>query len=126
MANELTVSFGCQYYDSTSGIRIPSIQQLSKQFNQTTKKSWASTVVIGTSEEDIAPTDLTDPGFYVCINLSTSNYVQIGPKSGGAMVAVHRLRASNGMCFGELEPSATLRAIANTAACNVLIVVWDR
>jgi hypothetical protein len=76
-------------------------------------------VDIGTSEEDIAFGDVT-PSTVWMQNLDATNYVQIGPKSGGAMIACIKLLAGETSRI-QLESGVTLRAKANTAACKVMI-----
>jgi len=77
-------------------------------------------VTIGQSaEEDIAFGDVT-PGLVVMQNLDSINFVTWGPKSGGAMVACGRLDPGKTARF-YLKAGVTLRAIADTAACDVTI-----
>lgn len=78
------------------------------------------TVDIGSgAEEDISFGDVT-PNLVVMRNLDGTNYVKYGPKSGGSMIEFGRLKPGTSARF-ILAPGVTLRMIANTAACKVLI-----
>lgn len=83
------------------------------------------TVDVGTSEEAISFGDITNLGWVFMKNLDTTNYVEWGPESGGALVVVGRLEAGESALF-RLSPAITLRMQANTATCKVLIeAMWD-
>lgn len=74
---------------------------------------------IGTSEEDISFGDVT-PGLVIMENLDSANFVKYGPKSGGAMIEFARI-APGGFAVIQLQGSAIIRAIADTAAVKVRI-----
>jgi hypothetical protein len=96
------------------------------QFDQANARAGnPGTVNIGTSQEDISLGDLVDPGFVFLQNLDATNYVQIGPKSGGVMVNAIRLYPRQ-FAFLPLDSGVVLRAVANTAAVNVLVIALDR
>ena len=76
-------------------------------------------VTIGTSEEDIAFGDVT-PRVVIIENLDATNYVQYGPKSGGAMIVDKRISPGS-FAFFELDSGVTLRMKANTAPVNCRI-----
>lgn len=77
-------------------------------------------VTVGTSEEDLDVGDVgaSTQGYIVLQNLDAANYVTYGPKSGGAMVAMGRIKAGE-VAILRLEPSAVLRWAANTAPVKV-------
>jgi hypothetical protein len=77
-------------------------------------------VTVGTSEEDISFGDVV-PGWVAMKNLDDTNFVTFGPKSAGAMVALGKLLAGETAIF-RLASGVTLRMIADTAACKLLIV----
>lgn len=79
---------------------------------------------IGTAEETAGPTfgDIGTEGLCIVQNLDTSNYVQVGFATG---VYGMRLYASWAPAQFTLEPGATLYLKANTAACNVRIIVYE-
>lgn len=76
-------------------------------------------VAVGTSEEDISFGDVT-PRFVIIENLSDTNFLKYGPKSGGSMIAFGRV-APGAWCLLEMAASVTLRVAADTAAINVRI-----
>lgn len=82
------------------------------------------TVNVGTSEEVISFAELTTLGVIQIINLDTTNFVQFGPESAGAMVAAIRLKPGEPNQF-RLEPGVTYRAKADTAACNVQFMAFN-
>jgi hypothetical protein len=77
------------------------------------------TVSIGTAEEDVAFGDVT-PSLVILQNLDGTNFVQYGPKSGGAMIAFGKLAAGKTARF-VMDAAVTLRMKADTATCKVLI-----
>ena len=82
-------------------------------------------VSIGTSEEDVDLSELSTLGWLYMRNLDTTNYVSYGKKDGSNnMQAIGRMEAGE-PCLFRLEPGATLRMQANTAACNVLIKAFE-
>lgn len=120
MANEITMQLRTTV---VNGNLSASFSPGSLQFTQTSQGLYAPVVSVGTSEEDLDVGDLgaSTVGFLHLRNLDTTNYVQWGPKSGGAMVAVGRLKAGE-VAVLRVEPSVTIRWVANTAAC--LVQVW--
>lgn len=96
-----------------------------QKFDQTTAKGGnPGTVNIGTSDEAISLGDISSAGWAYFRNLDTTNYVEIGPTSGGALVPFLRLEAGEEAVL-RLTPSVALRGQANTAACNVMIAVLE-
>lgn len=83
-----------------------------------TTGDFAPSLSIGTSEEAVTFTDVSSLGWLFMKNLDTTNYVDWGPESGGAMVAIGRMKAGEEAAF-RCKPGITLRLQANTAACRV-------
>jgi hypothetical protein len=77
-------------------------------------------VTIGTAEEDIAFGSDVAPGFLWMHNIDDTNFIKYGPKSAGAMVEFGRLLPGK-TARVYLAPGVTLRVIADTAACDVII-----
>lgn len=79
---------------------------------------------IGTSEETAGPTfgDIGTEGWCCIYNLDTANYVQVGFATGAYGM---RLYGSGAPADFFLEPGATLYLKADTAACNVRIIVYE-
>lgn len=81
-------------------------------------------VVVGTSEEVIATGDVSTLGWLLMRNLDATNYVDWGPESGGAMVAIGRIEPGEIAMF-RLKPGVTIRAQANTASCKIDLRVYE-
>lgn len=90
------------------------------QVTQTGVGAYGGVVIVGTSEEDLSTGDVGTYGFVNLKNLDSTNYVQWGPKSGGAMVAVGRLKPTETAML-RLEPGITIRWVANTSAVKVAV-----
>lgn len=84
----------------------------------------SSIVVVGTAEEVISMGDIVTAGWCTFHNLDTTNYVQWGPTSAGAMVVAGRLKPGESYPF-RLEPGISLRMKANTAPCKVLVKILE-
>jgi len=82
------------------------------------------TTSVGTTEETAGPTfgDIGTEGLCVVYNLDPTNYVQVG---FAPTVYGMRLRGASAPATFFLEPNATLYLKANTAACNVRIIVYE-
>ena len=91
---------------------------------QTGALVYDNTVSVGTTEETAGPSfgDIGTEGLCVVYNLDTTNYVQVGFATG---VYGMRLRGGSSPAIFFLEPNATLYLKANTAACNVRIIVYE-
>jgi hypothetical protein len=99
--------------------------RVSDQVTQAVERKWSYTQAIGTSEEAITiPGDIATLGYASFTNMDATNYVTIGPDSGGAMVAAMRLKAGESAVL-RLSPGASYRAQANTAAVNLDINVFN-
>ena len=117
MANEITASVNVTV---VNGSFRQAFQPASKQITQSAIGGHITVWNVGTSEEDLATGDVSTLGVMGLLNTDSTNYVQIGPKSGGAMVPAMRLKPGEPN-FIRCEPGVTWRAIANTAACKVLV-----
>jgi hypothetical protein len=116
MANEISVSCSLRV---ANGFLKSNLNTGSVNITQAVAKGpTPGTVNVGTSEEVISFAELTTLGIIQIINLDTTNFVQFGPESAGAMVAAIRLKPGEPNQF-RLEPGVTYRAKADTGACNV-------
>lgn len=121
MANELTFSYSIVH---TKDPRVPFRPTQTIQCDQTGQGVYSNTLTIGTSAEDVNFGDVV-PGLVILTNLDDTNYVQYGMSDGGTIKILGRLYPSKrvpAMFF--LEPSATLRMIANTASCKVHVQAY--
>ncbi len=117
MADEIRTFAGVTY---TNGNHVLNFPQVTKLITQSTAGGSSVTQTIGTSEEDIALGDIA-PGVVMLRNLDATNYVQIGPKSAGVMVAMMKISAGQTAGPFVLDSAVTLRAIANTASVKLQI-----
>jgi hypothetical protein len=76
---------------------------------------------IGTTEETIPTTEITTLGWAVFRNLDATNYIRIGFSTG---VYGIRLEPGEVACF-RLNPGVTIYAIADTAACKLLVKIYQ-
>lgn len=123
MANEISinVTMSCR-----NGSLIHQVAPGTVQVNQTTKKVLDNTQTIGTTAENIYTGDLTAPGYMHVTNLSATNYIEIGRDNGGTFVATGKVQPGKTGGPIEFPDSATLQARANTAACDVRFIIYDR
>lgn len=121
MANEISISIATQL---ANGELKDEVAYLTDQVNQTTKNMWANTIDVTTAEADVAPVGLTALGYCYIKNLDSTNFIKYGPKSGGAMVVLGKLKAGEHTVL-RLMTGITLRWIADTATCKVLIRIYD-
>lgn len=122
MANEIKLNINATL---TNGYLSRSFQTGQLQITQTTLGAYSAVVSVGTSEEDLLTGDVGTLGFLMLRNLDSTNYVQWGPKSGGSMVAVGRLKPNGEPAVIRLEPGITIRWVANTGACKVAVELWE-
>lgn len=122
MASEITITTSVSV---TKGNYKLSFAPGTQRFDQTAQGAHEPVVSVGTSEEDMAVGDVAVPGWLILQNLDTTNYVTWGPKSGGAMVAIGRIEPGETAVFRMAPSSATLRWLANTAACKVKMILLE-
>jgi hypothetical protein len=119
MANEITVT---QKITLTKGNHAVKVAPSAQTFDQTGVGAFDSVQDIATSEESMAAFgDVTTEGWCYLRNLDAANFVQVGFATG---VYGIRLEAGEPASF-RCEPGLTLYLKANTAACNVRVVVFE-
>lgn len=114
--SKFTLDNGSLKYTSNPG---------SIQIDQTTARMFASVVTVGTTEEVVTFGDVAAPRVCVMQNLDATNHCEWGPTDSGAMVVAGRLRPSSIASQFEIDPGITLRMKADTAACDVLVIVLE-
>jgi hypothetical protein len=72
----------------------------------------------------ISTTGITTLGWMYVKNLDGTNYVTIGPDSGGSIVSFIKLKPGE-HCVFRLQTGITIRMLANTAAVRVLYALYD-
>lgn len=121
MANQITLSLGLQLVNGSLRAQFP---QVSSQYTQTTSGLSDQVLSIGTSEENVAFGDVATPGLTVLHNLDDTNHVTYGMSDGGTMKAIGKLMPGDKHMI-RIAESATLRMLANTAACKVRIMCLE-
>ena len=124
MANEITVTTrmtlangDLDSYDSLT--RSQKITQ-----NTASPAHVGGTQSIGTTEEAITVTDLTTEGFARFRNRDATNFLTLGVKPAATYYPLLRLKANEEIVV-RMEPSITMYAKADTAACNLERVILD-
>lgn len=122
MANELTINVAAECVNGSFRSRFDLGNAL--KVDQAAIGAVAGVVSIGTSEEDLALTELATPGYAFFRNLDATNFVRLGPKSGGSMVAFAKLLPGE-VAMIRLAAGVTIRAIADTAAVKLQILILE-
>lgn len=122
MANEITITGNLS---CTNGTFSFATRESSKQANQSAVGGGGPGVVSCTTSDTVVTLgNLTTPGWGFIKNLDSTNYVEIGPTSGGAIVPFIKLLPGEFAIF-RLAASVTLRSQANTATCKVLFAFLE-
>ncbi len=116
MADEITVTIQARI---SNGEFVEPFGPFSAQIDQSAIGLEGGVQVVGTSEEVLSVNaDVSTLGVAGFKNLDAANYVDIGPESGGSMVALIRLKAGE-TAFMRLKPGVVLRGQANTSAVKL-------
>lgn len=84
----------------------------------------APVISIGTTQESIATGDISTLGVVVGRNLDATNYITIGPTTGGTYHPMQRVKAGETFAY-RLEPGTVLAAKANTAPCKLQLKIFE-
>lgn len=123
MANELTIGLSASLTKSEFTHSIPF-------FTDTVTITAAPATVLEkvvnapTADTALVTTGIGTLGYAYIKNLGPTNYVDIGPDSGGSIVPAIRLKAGE-QCLLRLVPGVTYRHQANTAAVDLHVVIYD-
>jgi len=121
MANEITIA--ANFTVSNGELTINRVGPTSVQVDQTNAGYKVLTQNIGTSAETVDTTDLTSEGYCYMKNLDTTNFIKYGPDSTG-QVDFGKLKPGESALM-RLFPGLVLKATADTAACDLLVVVLE-
>lgn len=77
------------------------------------------------AEEDMPVGDISVLGLLILRNLDATNFVTWGPKSGGVMVPLGRLKPQGEPAYIRLEPGITLTWQADTGDCKVKMLLLE-
>lgn len=123
MANE--VSFQAALSLTNGNLESPKVN-FTLQDNQTTARSYEDTQNIGTAAggEVLAMGSISTAGYCIFRNLDATNFVKVGPESGGAIVDL--IKIGPGKTAGPFKlATSTIRAIADTAACELWYRIYE-
>ena len=123
MANEKSVSI-------TLAVKNGDLDRSRKvnnlKLNQTNARAVGNTQTVGTTEELLAVGDLTTPAECYLRNLDSTNFVTVGVKPAATYYPAFRLKASSAMPLcGLIESGVSLYVKADTAACDIDILILD-
>ncbi|MBD3671909.1 MAG: hypothetical protein HUJ26_00150 [Planctomycetaceae bacterium] len=117
----ITTSFA---FNLTNGDHVEQISVTQFTDEQTGVGAHKPIVEVGTTEEVVSFGDVTTAKWLFVRNLDATNFIEIGPESGGAMVVLAKLEPGE-WGFVPISSTVTLRAKADTAACKMLMLVTE-
>ena len=121
MANEtkLTISLTNKNGELTSSF-TPGVASI----DQAAQGAFAPVVIVSTSEEDLVVGDISTEGIIVGKNLDLTNFVTVGPSTGGPLHAFMKIKPTEPFAF-RLSPGITWRWVADTAPVKVQIQLYE-
>lgn len=120
MSQELKVTIGVTYQNLTLKDTVPTAQTA---INQSAQEEFSPVISVPTSDTALTLSNITTPAWIYMLNLDTTNYVQYGPTSGGALVPYGRLNPGEPAIL-RLDPGVSMRWKANGSPVKVLLKAW--
>lgn len=120
MANEITISASLGVAAGSMNIS----QSTTKQATPTTPGAVQRRQTVPTADTVLTLTGVTTPRAVHITNMDSTNYIDIGPTSAGAIVEMVRLLAGE-TCVFPLKPSTVLRGKANTAGVVIEMLIAE-
>jgi len=120
MASEITLNVSLRV---ANGLMEEQFGPVQDQIDQSAVGADGGVREIGTTEETISLTDVSTPGYAIFRNLDSTNFVTIGPDSGGSMVDFLKLKPGE-IAVLRLAPDVSIKAKADTAAVKLLVRVY--
>lgn len=121
MANEITVTAQLRVIEGNLDTQRQGAANV--QFDITGAKVDSGVQNIGTSEENIALVNVSNPAWCYIRNLDATNYVQVGQDDTSVMKELIRLPPDGFTVFPMDAGLSALRCKANAAACDVYYVI---
>lgn len=122
MADELKLNIQLSY---TNGNLSDTFYPGQVSITQSVQGEHAPVVTVGsTAEENLSTGDIGTLGLIVGRNLDSTNYVTIGPSTGGAMKPLIRVKAGETFAF-RLEPGVTWRWRAYGGNVKVQVKLFE-
>lgn len=122
MANEITLQFSGSLQNGAARDRLDIGGQL--LIDQNAAGADGGIVAVATAATTISFARLATPGVCFLLNLDATNFVEYGPDNAGSLVKLGKLKPGEFAVF-RLAAEVTLKAIADTAGCNVLAKCWN-
>ena len=119
MADEITVSASLQ-----SAVNRLSRSAVSLSVDQDAVGKWDVLVNVGITEEAITPAEITTEGWCLLVNTDDTNFITYGPEDTGAMIPFGIMEPGEPAIF-RWSPGMVLRAEADTAACEMAVVLLE-
>lgn len=92
---------------------------------QTGQGAHETVLSVGFAASEAMPIgDVGTEGWLVLRNLDPTNYVTWGPDSAGTMIAAGKLKPGEIALF-RMDAAATIKLQANTAACKVMMKLFE-
>ena len=121
MSNEITVSFSLAV---SKGGTSESLALAETLFSMTGTNMTRFRQEIGITEEAITMcVDIGTPGWFAAINRDATNFIEIRAGTGAADLV--RLNAGEGCCFRLAADATAPFAIADTAACELEVLLIE-
>lgn len=120
MANEITITTALTIQN---GYLSKDMKVSALKVNQNTLDADDDVHTITTSDAAIT-LDVATLGYIHVRNLDTTNFVKLGPESGGAIIPMVKLKAGESALL-RLMTGITLRGQADTASCKVRIMALN-
>lgn len=121
MANEITIAATISSVNGELTVARTGPTQL--QVDQAKSEYHVVFQNIGTVAETIDTSAVTTEGYCLMKNLDATNFITYGPDSTG-QVDFGKLKAGEVALF-RIKDAITLKATADTAACDVILHLWN-
>jgi hypothetical protein len=128
MANEITINVSATLKNpstGSSGFLSDQFAPGSSKFTQTTAGKSEQIVTTSTSDTAVTLTGITTPGWMMLLNLDSTNSVDWGPTSGGAIVDMGTLGPGESAGPFKCKSTVTLRLQATAGTPKVQVKVWE-
>ncbi|MCP4528937.1 MAG: hypothetical protein GY833_23960 [Aestuariibacter sp.] len=122
MANEITITGKVTL--KSGGFELE-LNSRSLKVDQTGEGGIQQVQEIGTTYEAIDLGQVATEGYAMFRNLDDTNFVQIGLDGGASLTPVMKLLATETAGPLRIDAAATLFALADTASCNLEVIILE-